>query len=62
MNAILEARDLTRDYSVSRGAFRSRATIRALSGVSFSLQAGRTLAVVAIRVRQIDAGAAPDPD
>ena len=46
MNAILEARDLTRDYSVSRGAFRSRATIRALSGVSFSLQAGRTLAVV----------------
>ena len=47
MNAILEARDLTRDYSVSRGAFRSRATIRALSGVSFSLQAGRTLAVVA---------------
>ena len=46
VNAILEARDLTRDYSVSRGAFRSRATIRALSGVSFSLQAGRTLAVV----------------
>ena len=46
MTAILEARDLTRDYSVSRGAFRSRATIKALSGVSFSLQAGRTLAVV----------------
>jgi len=46
VTAILEARDLTRDYSVSRGAFRSRATIQALSGVSFSLQAGRTLAVV----------------
>jgi dipeptide transport system ATP-binding protein len=46
VTAILEARDLTRDYSVSRGAFRSRATIKALSGVSFSLQAGRTLAVV----------------
>jgi dipeptide transport system ATP-binding protein len=46
MRAILEARDLTRDYSVSRGAFRSRATIKALAGVSFSLQAGRTLAVV----------------
>ena len=46
MTAILEARDLTRDYSVSRGAFRSPATIKALSGVSFSLQAGRTLAVV----------------
>ena len=35
-----------RDYSVSRGAFRSRATIKALNGVSFSLRAGRTLAVV----------------
>jgi len=46
VTAILEARDLTRDYSVSRGAFRSRATIKALSDVSFSLHAGRTLAVV----------------
>jgi dipeptide transport system ATP-binding protein len=46
VTAILEARDLTRDYSVSRGAFRSRATIKALSGVSFSLHAGRTLAFV----------------
>jgi dipeptide transport system ATP-binding protein len=46
VSAILEARDLTRDYSVSRGAFRSHATIKALARVSFSLQAGRTLAVV----------------
>jgi dipeptide transport system ATP-binding protein len=46
MSALLEARGLTRDYSVSRGAFRSRAKIHALSGVSFSLHAGRTLAVV----------------
>jgi dipeptide transport system ATP-binding protein len=46
VSAILEARDLARDYTVSRGAFRSRATIKALAGVSFSLQAGRTLAVV----------------
>ena len=46
VSAVLEARGLTRDYSVSRGAFRSRATIKALAGVSFSLQAGRTLAVV----------------
>ena len=46
MSAVLEARGLTRDYSVSRGAFRSRATIKALAGVSFSLRAGRTLAVV----------------
>jgi dipeptide transport system ATP-binding protein len=46
VSAVLEARGLTRDYSVSRGAFRSRATIKALTGVSFSLHAGRTLAVV----------------
>ncbi len=46
MSAVLEAKDLTRDYSVSRGVFRSRATIKALNGVSFSLRAGRTLAVV----------------
>ncbi len=46
MNAVLESRGLTRDYSVSRGVFRSRATIKALADVSFSLQAGRTLAVV----------------
>ena len=46
MSAVLEARELTRDYSVSRGMFRSQATIKALNGVSFSLRAGRTLAVV----------------
>jgi dipeptide transport system ATP-binding protein len=46
VNAILEARGLTRDYSVSRGAFRPRATVKALTDVSFSLHAGHTLAVV----------------
>ncbi|MBV8795432.1 MAG: dipeptide ABC transporter ATP-binding protein [Hyphomicrobiales bacterium] len=46
MSAILEARGLTRDYSVSRGAFRPHATVKALNGVSFSLHAGRTPAVV----------------
>jgi dipeptide transport system ATP-binding protein len=46
VSAVLEARGLTRDYSVSRGAFRPHATIKALAGVSFSLHAGRTLAVV----------------
>ena len=46
MTPVLESRGLTRDYSVSRGVFRSRATIKALADVSFSLQAGRTLAVV----------------
>jgi dipeptide transport system ATP-binding protein len=42
----LEARGLTRDYSASRGAFRTPATVKALAGVSFALEAGRTLAVV----------------
>jgi dipeptide transport system ATP-binding protein len=46
VSAILEARGLTRDYSVSRGAFRPRATVKALTDVSFSLHAGCTLAVV----------------
>jgi len=46
VSAVIEARGLTQDYSVSRGAFRSRATVHALDGVSFALQAGRTLAVV----------------
>ena len=46
MNAVIEARGLTREYVVSRGAFRSTAVVHALDGVSFSLEAGRTLAVV----------------
>ncbi len=46
MSAVLEARGLSRSYAVSRGAFSRHATIKALSGVSFSLKAGRTLAVV----------------
>jgi dipeptide transport system ATP-binding protein len=43
---VLEATDLHRDYSVSRGAFRSHALLKAVAGTSFSLHAGRTLAVV----------------
>jgi dipeptide transport system ATP-binding protein len=46
MTAVLEARDLTRDYAVKRGAFKEPAIVKALAGVSFSLDAGRTLAVV----------------
>ena len=46
MSPILEARGLSRDYVISRGAFRRPATLRALSGVSFSLSPGRTLAIV----------------
>ena len=46
MSVVLEARDLTRDYKVSRGMFAPEATVHALSGVSFDLEAGKTLAVV----------------
>jgi dipeptide transport system ATP-binding protein len=44
--AVLEARDLTRHYSVRRGLFAKPGVVSALNGVSFSLAAGRTLAVV----------------
>jgi len=46
MTALLEAQDLARHYVVSRGAFRGHASVKALAGVSFALEAGRTLAVV----------------
>ena len=43
---LLDGRGLARHYSVSAGLFRPKATVRALDGVSFTLAAGRTLAVV----------------
>ena len=46
MNAVLKARDLTRHYEISRGLFKPNALVRALNGVSFQLEAGKTLAVV----------------
>ncbi|MCC0027905.1 MAG: ABC transporter ATP-binding protein [Brucellaceae bacterium] len=47
MNAIVaEATGLKRHYSVNRGMFRDAATVKALNGASFSLEAGKTLAVV----------------
>ncbi|MER2297178.1 MULTISPECIES: peptide ABC transporter ATP-binding protein [Pseudomonas] len=46
MAVVLTARDLTRHYEVSRGLFKGRALVRALNGVSFELEAGKTLAVV----------------
>ena len=46
MSTVLEAHELTRHYNVSRGLFQPAATVQALNGVSFSLQAGKTLAVV----------------
>jgi dipeptide transport system ATP-binding protein len=43
---LLEAVDLARHYEVKRGLFGKPATVKALAGVSFTLEAGRTLAVV----------------
>ena len=43
---LLEARELSRHYTVSRGLFKPSAVVKALNGVSFSLSAGQTLAVV----------------
>lgn len=43
---VLEARGLRREYPVSRGLFQAPAVVQALAGVSFSVQSGRTLAVV----------------
>lgn len=46
MTVVLSARHLTRHYEVSRGLFKGNALVRALNGVSFELEAGKTLAVV----------------
>ena len=46
MSAILEARALSRQYVVRRGMFSPYASVKALEGVSFTLEAGKTLAVV----------------
>ena len=46
MSTVLQAHELTRHYSVSRGLFKPAALVQALNGVSFSLEAGKTLAVV----------------
>lgn len=45
-NLILEAQDLTRYYTVSQGPFKPAATVKALDGVSFEVEEGKTLAVV----------------
>lgn len=43
---ILEAKNLKRFYEVSRGSFKPKAILKALNGATFSLEKGRTLAVV----------------
>ncbi len=44
--ALLEAKNLTKHYPVSQGLLRPKVWARALDGVSFTLVAGKTLAVV----------------
>ena len=43
---VVAARDITRVYEIRRGALRERARLQAVGGVSFTVEAGRTLAVV----------------
>jgi len=43
---LIEARALTRHYTVGRGLLRHRGLVRALDGVSFTVDEGATLAVV----------------
>jgi dipeptide transport system ATP-binding protein len=46
MTVVVEAQDLHRHYEVRRGLFASPGTVKALAGVSFTVESGRTLAVV----------------
>jgi dipeptide transport system ATP-binding protein len=46
MTEVLRAENLTRYYRVSRGMFSEAANLKAVDGASFSLQRGKTLAVV----------------
>ncbi len=49
MNAampVVQARDLRQVYAISRGMFRGAAQLQAVGGVSFTVHAGKTLAVV----------------
>ncbi|MEZ2407955.1 dipeptide transport system ATP-binding protein [Bosea sp. OAE752] len=45
-NPVIEARELTQTYPVKQGFFRPPAQLQAVNKVSFSVEAGRTLAVV----------------
>ena len=46
MSIVVSATGLTRYYSVGRGVFARPATLKALDGASFTLERGKTLAVV----------------
>ena len=44
--AVVEAQNLSRTYTIRRGLWREPAKLQAVGGVSFRIEAGRTLAVV----------------
>ncbi|MCB5411549.1 ATP-binding cassette domain-containing protein [Pseudogemmobacter faecipullorum] len=46
MSLVLEGRGLTRDYQTSGGMFGATKTVRALKGVDFRVEKGKTLAIV----------------
>ena len=46
MSIVLEAKDLKRHYDVGGGFMNKGGTVKALDGMSFKLEAGKTLAVV----------------
>jgi dipeptide transport system ATP-binding protein len=46
MSQVLNAQNLTRYYKVSRGAFKEPSLLKAVDGASFTLDRGKTLAVV----------------
>ncbi|MFQ6753714.1 ATP-binding cassette domain-containing protein [Cereibacter sphaeroides] len=46
MAPVLEARNIVRDYAGAGGLFRRAKPVRALKGISFTVEQGRTLAVV----------------
>jgi dipeptide transport system ATP-binding protein len=46
MTLVLDAKNLTRYYNVSRGVFKDVAVLKAVDGASFTLERGKTLAVV----------------
>jgi dipeptide transport system ATP-binding protein len=46
MTIVAQARDLKRVYAIRRGIFKPPAQLQAVGGVSFALEAGKTLAVV----------------
>ncbi len=46
MTAVLEARNIVRDYHVGGGLFSKPRAVHAVKGVSFSVEKGKTLAIV----------------